>query len=155
MDETGLNSPSGEGVRGETGLGHVSVTLDRATVRIADARAFAADYLAASVTDDGRPLPEGVAAAVQLVVSELITNTVKYGSGPIELTLDSTGGTLSVTVRDGDTTLPTPRLADPARVGQHGLEIVAALSREVEIQREPDGKRITAYIALDRPPGDG
>ncbi|MFH8217578.1 ATP-binding protein [Streptomyces sp. NPDC018056] len=155
MDETGLNSPSSQGAPDEARPRQVSVALDRATLRIADARAFAADYLAASVTDDGRPLPESVAAAVQLVVSELITNTVKYGSGPIELMLASGGGTLAVTVRDGDTTLPTPRLADPARVGQHGLEIVAALSQEVEIQREPDSKRITARIALNRPPGNG
>ena len=56
---------------------------------------------------------------------------------------------LSVTVGDGETTLPRARPADPRRVGQHGLEIVAALSRDVEVVQEESGKRVTARIALD------
>ncbi len=82
------------------------------------------------------------------MVSELITNAVKYGADPIELTLSLTDDAVTVTVRDGDTTLPAPRPADPARVGQHGLEIVAALSQTVDVRREPSGKRISAQIAL-------
>jgi anti-sigma regulatory factor (Ser/Thr protein kinase) len=83
-----------------------------------------------------------------LVVSELITNAVKYGRGLIELTLSRTDDTLTVTVRDGGTTLPVTRSADPGRVGQHGLEIVAALSQSLEIRPEAAGKRVTALIAL-------
>jgi hypothetical protein len=45
-------------------------------------------------------------------------------------------------------------LADPTRVGQHGLEIVMALCRSFAIHREPVGKRITATVALADPLGD-
>ncbi|CAL9603182.1 hypothetical protein SUDANB58_05480 [Streptomyces sp. enrichment culture] len=126
-----------------------SVTFERGALRVADARHWAVERLAGS--HDGREpsLPPRVVEAAQLVVSELVTNAIKYGSGPVELSLTITDDCLSVTVRDGDTTLPTPRPADPSRVGQHGLEIVAALSRDIDIRREPSGKRVTAHIALD------
>ncbi|PWJ02237.1 ATP-binding protein [Streptomyces sp. NWU49] len=94
-----------------------------------------------------RALSDSVVQAVQLVVSELVTNAVKYGSGPVELSLVLEADVVIVTVRDGDTTLPSPRPANPDRVGQHGLEIVLALCQDVDIRREPAGKRITARIA--------
>ncbi|MFJ4126595.1 ATP-binding protein, partial [[Kitasatospora] papulosa] len=37
-------------------------------------------------------------------------------------------------------------------VGQHGLEIVIALSRSFEMHREPVGKRIKATITLTSDP---
>jgi hypothetical protein len=53
-----------------------------------------------------------------------------------------------VVVRDGDPQLPVARPADADRIGQHGLEIVKAIARDLEATREPTGKRITARIAL-------
>ncbi|WP_078648173.1 ATP-binding protein [Streptomyces leeuwenhoekii] len=131
-----------------------SVTLERGSVRIAEARRWTVGRLAEARDDRGRPLPDQVVEAAQLVVSELVTNAVKYGSDPVELTLAFAGDCLSITVRDGDPTLPAPRRADPVRVGQHGLEIVAALSRDVDVRREPSGKRITARIPLASSRGD-
>nr|CAJ89447.1 putative anti-sigma factor, regulator of HasL and HasR [Streptomyces ambofaciens ATCC 23877] len=150
MGGSGLNGPS---IRrapdgAEAGPQGLSTTFRRETLRIAEARRVAAEYLAASQRGRDHALPERTADAVQLVVSELITNAVKYGRGLIELTLARTDDTLTVTVRDGGTTLPVTRPADPGRVGQHGLEIVAALSQAVEIRREASGKRVTALIAL-------
>lgn len=130
-----------------------SVTFERHAFRVADARNFALRFLA-EAQDDGEPaLPERVLEAAQLVVSELVTNAVKYGSGPIGLSLSLAEDTLSVTVRDGETALPKRRPADPRRVGQHGLEIVAALSQDLEVQQEETGKRVTARIALGEPRG--
>ncbi|MET8114362.1 ATP-binding protein [Streptomyces prasinus] len=127
------------------------MTFERHGFRIADARDAARRFLVGS-PDGGEPaLPVHVVEATQLVVSELVTNAVKYGSGPMELSLLLAGGTLSVTVRDGGATLPRHWSADPRRVGRHGLEIVAALSQDVEVRREPTGKRITARISLDEP----
>ena len=148
MSETGLNGSSMQRAPDGTGLRKVSVTYRREALCIADARHCATEYLTMSQRGRRTPLRESSAEAVQLVVSELMTNAVKYGSGPIELTLECTEEAVTVTVRDGDTTLPTPRPADPARVGQHGLEIVAALSQAVDIHREPSGKRVSARIAL-------
>jgi hypothetical protein len=51
-------------------------------------------------------------------------------------------------VVDSSTSLPSVREPDPGRIGQHGLEIVMALSRTFCVHREPVGKRITASVAL-------
>ncbi|MGP2439291.1 ATP-binding protein [Streptomyces sp. JW3] len=145
MGEVGPDGAVGEQRVSGDGGRKLSVTFDPGTFRVADARRLAVRYLAAS---RGEPWPERVVQATQLVVSELVTNAVKYGSGPVRLSLAVADGVMSVTVRDGETTLPTPRPADPGRVGQHGLEIVAALSQDLDVRREPTGKRITARIAL-------
>ncbi|MEU9593932.1 ATP-binding protein [Streptomyces sp. NPDC048219] len=126
-----------------------SVTFERHGFRVADARNFALRFLAEAQTAGEPTLTARVLEAAQLVVSELVTNAVKYGSGPIGLTLVLSEDTLSVTVRDGGSTLPERRPADPRRVGQHGLEIVAALSQDLEVQQEETGKRVTARIALE------
>jgi anti-sigma regulatory factor (Ser/Thr protein kinase) len=148
MDETGLDGSSTQRAPDGADPRTASVTYRREALRIADARHFATEYLTGSQRGLRSPLPESATEAVHLVVSELITNAVKYGADPIELTLSLTHDAVTVTVRDGDTTLPAPRPADPARVGQHGLEIVAALSQAVDVRREPSGKRISARIAL-------
>ncbi len=129
----------------------LSVTFERHGFRAADARDAVLGFLAGPPDGGGPELPVRVVEAAQLVVSELVTNAIKYGSGAMELSLVLAEGTLSVTVRDGGTTLPRLWSADPRRVGRHGLEIVAALSRDVEVRREPAGKRITARIPLEEP----
>ncbi|MFB7116291.1 ATP-binding protein [Streptomyces sp. NPDC056190] len=96
------------------------------------------------------PVSGQIMGMVQLVVSELVTNARKYAPGPCTLTLEATGGAVDITVW-GEPTLPTARAADPGRVGQHGLEIVLAVSEGFTARREPVGKRITVTI----PPADG
>lgn len=90
---------------------------------------------------------------VQLVVSELVTNVHKYAPGPYALTLEVREGAVEVTVWDSEPMKPTTRDADSSRVGQHGLEIVIAVSRSLEVHREPVGKRIKASVALADDPG--
>ncbi|WP_455711480.1 hypothetical protein [Streptomyces coeruleorubidus] len=60
-----------------------------------------------------------------------------------------------MTVWDSEPRLPIAQAADPGRAGQHGLEIVMAVCRSLEMHREPVGKRITAAVVLaDDPVGD-
>ncbi|HEX5510144.1 MAG TPA: ATP-binding protein, partial [Actinomycetales bacterium] len=60
-----------------------------------------------------------------------------------------------VTVWDSSTDLPAVGAMDPGRVGQHGLELVMAISQTFCVHREPVGKRIAAAIELaDDPGGD-
>ncbi|MFI2906958.1 ATP-binding protein [Streptomyces sp. PDY-4] len=95
------------------------------------------------------------ADAVQLVVTELVTNARKYAPGPCLLTLEVKEGVVEVTVWDSEPRLPVAQATDPGRVGQHGLEIVTAVCRSFEMHREPVGKRITAAVGLaDNPVGD-
>jgi len=90
---------------------------------------------------------------VQLVVSELVTNARKYAPGPCLLTLEVSDGAVEVTVWDSEPVLPIAKAADPGRVGQHGLEIVMAVCRSIEVRREPVGKRIKAVVVLADDPG--
>ncbi|MFS8198154.1 ATP-binding protein [Streptomyces sp. CWNU-52B] len=89
-----------------------------------------------------------VVGLIQLVVSELVTNACKYAPGPVLMELRVTHEAVDVVVWDSDPTVPEARVADPDRVGQHGLEIVKAVAQDLEIRREPVGKRIRARIAL-------
>ncbi|MGW3099564.1 ATP-binding protein [Streptomyces sp. NPDC001102] len=122
---------------------------------IADARALARSFLADVQKVHGLEVSGRAAGAVQLAVSELVTNARKYAPGPCLLTLEVREGALEVTVWDSNPTLPIAQATDPDRVGQHGLEIVMALCQSFEMHREPVGKRIVAAIPLtDAPVGD-
>ncbi|MFF4702837.1 ATP-binding protein [Streptomyces sp. NPDC001288] len=126
----------------------VTVALDGADGCIAHARHRTSDFLARAESAPGRPVPVRTLELAQLVVSELVTNALKYAPGPVLLHLGAADGVLEIEVWDSDPALPLARPADAGRVGQHGLEIVLAVARDVEARREPVGKRITARLAL-------
>ncbi|MFE1291027.1 ATP-binding protein [Streptomyces sp. NPDC058751] len=132
-----------------------SVAYDGDSVCIAEARAFTRDFLTRVQAVAGLPVSGRVMGVVPLVVSELVTNAVKYASGPCLLSLAVDRGTVRATVWDSDPALPVARAADAGRVGQHGLEIVMALCHAFEVHREPVGKRITAVVTLADTPDDG
>jgi anti-sigma regulatory factor (Ser/Thr protein kinase) len=94
------------------------------------------------------PVSERALGMTQLVVSELVTNAVKYAPGPIALELRILDGAVRVSVWDSAPVLPDVAAGDPRRVGGHGLEITLAVSQAYEVHREPVGKRVTALIAL-------
>ncbi|MGW7262241.1 ATP-binding protein [Streptomyces sp. NPDC054842] len=125
------------------------------TEGIAAARAMAREFLAQLQAVHGLPVSSRAMGMVQLVVSELVTNARKYAPGPCMLTLEAREGAVEVTVWDSSTVLPTIPPPDPARVGQHGLEIVMAVSRSFEMHHDPVGKRLKATVVLaDDPGGD-
>jgi two-component sensor histidine kinase len=132
--------------------GRLSVTdaaaFDGRPGTAAVARDFASEFLARASVEHAMEVDDRATGAVLLVVSELITNAGKYAPGPFLLELELTAGTARVTVWDTDPVLPVPREADPQRIGQHGLEIVRALSLALEIDQRAGGKRISALIGL-------
>ncbi|MFJ2259319.1 ATP-binding protein [Streptomyces sp. NPDC087844] len=115
---------------------------------IAEARRFAADFLARAGTDHGVPVSARATDLTQLVVSELVTNAHKYAPGPLLMELRITDAVVAVSVHDSVGVRPVARSVDPRRVGQHGLEIVMAVAQEFRVDLEPAGKRVTASIAL-------
>ncbi|MFF8279599.1 ATP-binding protein [Streptomyces lateritius] len=122
---------------------------------IAVARDLARGFLTDVQSVYGLPVSGRVMGMVELVVSELVTNARKYAPGPCLLTLSISGGTVEVTVWDSNPTPPAILAPDPARIGQHGLEIVMAVGQSFAVHREPVGKRITTAIMLaDDPGGD-
>ncbi|MEU1940463.1 ATP-binding protein [Streptomyces coeruleorubidus] len=115
---------------------------------IARARHLAAGFLMRVQAEHGLPVSQRAMDLIQLVVSELVTNALKYAAGPVLMELRIAGDLVEVVVWDSDPVLPVARAADAGRVGQHGLEIVMAVAQGFEVQREPVGKRITVRIAL-------
>lgn len=101
----------------------------------------------------GLPVSERAMGMTQLVVSELVTNAVKYAPGPVLLDLQIVEAGVRVSVWDSDPVLPDVAATDPRRVVRHGLEIPLAVSQAYEVRREPVGKRVTALIALADAPG--
>ncbi|MFI5808252.1 ATP-binding protein [Streptomyces sp. NPDC051561] len=82
---------------------------------------------------------------VLLVVSELVTNSVRYASGPLTLELSLVPGGVKVAVRDSNPT--PPRLRSPDLTGGHGWSIVQRLCRRVRVLPLHDGKAVHAELA--------
>ncbi|WP_431772500.1 ATP-binding protein [Streptomyces cucumeris] len=143
----------GEGRSGsDEHLLYVGYALDGDDGCIAEARDHVSAFLDRAHTDRQLPVSASVKGLTQLVASELVTNARKYAPGPIlmELRIDARG--VDVVVWDSDPVVPAARTADPGRIGQHGLEIVKAVTEELIIEQRPIGKRITARIPLPTTP---
>ncbi|MDQ0585380.1 ATP-binding protein [Streptomyces rishiriensis] len=119
---------------------------------IAEARHHAVAFLDQARADHHLPVSARARDLTQLVVSELVTNARKYAPGPVLMELSITARTVDVIVWDSDPTVPAARASDPDRIGQHGLEIVKAVTESLSVEEQPVGKRITARIALLDPP---
>ncbi|MFF4519009.1 SpoIIE family protein phosphatase [Streptomyces mirabilis] len=86
---------------------------------------------------------EHLVATVQLIVSELVTNAISYGGGPICLRLIQ-HQVLTCEVSDSNTSHPHPR--QPHIIGENGrgLFLVAQLSRRWGSRSAPAGKVVWA-----------
>ncbi|MFE1232476.1 PAS domain-containing protein [Streptomyces sp. NPDC058745] len=112
---------------------------------VAEARAHAADLLAEwEVPVDSFD--------VKLVVSELVTNAVRYGAAPITLRLVRSDRTLICEVIDGAPTAPHLRHAKAVDEGGRGLHICATVAEGWGVRYADDSKTVWAEIAL-APPG--
>ncbi|MFF8414295.1 ATP-binding SpoIIE family protein phosphatase [Streptomyces omiyaensis] len=88
---------------------------------------------------------------VELTVSELVTNAVRYGAPPISLRLLRGETALTVEVRDGAPTAPHLRHAKAGDEGGRGLHICSTLADAWGVRFEEDGKTVWAELALDGP----
>lgn len=81
-----------------------------------------------------------------LIVSELVTNSVKYGGAPIVLAIECDEHSLSIRVRDGSPDLPVPRVASDQDESGRGLSLVQMLSDawgvEPVLDEHGDGKAV-------------
>ncbi|WP_367137922.1 MULTISPECIES: ATP-binding protein [Streptomyces] len=99
---------------------------------------------------------DGVTDVTVLLVSELVTNSLRYASGPIGVRMYSHAGpTLLVEVSDPLPDPPRERAADPDDEGGRGLQLVACASRRWGTRRGNTGKTVWFELGLpDRRPGD-
>ncbi|WP_460105386.1 ATP-binding protein [Streptomyces sp. YKOK-J1] len=149
-------------MNGEAGAGRlpagapfkVSAAFEGSTHDIARARELARTFLGQVRSTHGLRVSDRASGAVQLVVSELVTNAFKYAPGPCLLDIELLEGGIQVTVWDSALDLPVRREPEPGRVGQHGLEIVTALSRSFTVHRQSVGKRVVTTVPLVDDPAD-
>ncbi|WP_323183824.1 MULTISPECIES: SpoIIE family protein phosphatase [unclassified Streptomyces] len=93
-----------------------------------------------------------LAFATELVLSELITNAIRYGSAPVTVRL-LYDRTLTCEVADGSSTSPHLRYAAVMDEGGRGLFLVARLTERWGTRYTPQGKVIWAEVALPRSDG--
>ncbi|MEU1406579.1 SpoIIE family protein phosphatase [Streptomyces sp. NPDC005728] len=84
----------------------------------------------------------------ELVVSELVTNAIRYGSHPIRLRLIQDAATLIVEVSDTSHTAPHLRRAKIFDEGGRGLLLVAQLTQRWGSRHTTEGKTIWAELGL-------
>ncbi|MCX4402728.1 MULTISPECIES: SpoIIE family protein phosphatase [unclassified Streptomyces] len=114
--------------------------LPRDPAAVAGARKVAGEQLATWGLEE-------TAFATELIVSELVTNAIRYGDAPIQLRLirDST---LICEVSDGSGTAPHMRRARVFDEGGRGLLLVAQVSERWGSRQTPTGKTIWAEQPL-------
>jgi serine/threonine-protein kinase RsbW len=93
------------------------------------------------VRDVLRHLPAQV-AAVELMVSELATNSVKHAHSSFKVSIDDAGGEIRVEVRDTGRGQPVLRSPTPLEPSGRGLRIVEALARTWGTVDSPHGKTV-------------
>ncbi len=81
-----------------------------------------------------------------LVVSELVTNAVRQGDGPVRVTLEAADSSLLVEVFDNGHRLPTLGDPDLDSPGGRGLHLIDALSESWGVREELDGKTVWARL---------
>jgi len=77
-----------------------------------------------------------------LVVSELVTNAIRYSTGPIQLRLINDDHTLICEVSDTNSATPHLRKAGPSDEGGRGLSIVTELTQHQGTRHTAHGKTV-------------
>ncbi len=85
----------------------------------------------------------------ELIVSELVTNAIRYGNPPVQLRIIR-GDTLICEVSDGSSTAPHMRRARTFDEGGRGLLLVAQIAERWGSRQIPTGKTIWAEQPLPR-----
>ncbi|WP_406473202.1 SpoIIE family protein phosphatase [Streptomyces platensis] len=93
-----------------------------------------------------------VVFATELLLSELVTNAIRYGTEPIQVRLIH-DRTLICEVSDASSTAPHLRRAATTDEGGRGLFLVAQLTQAWGTRYTADGKIIWAECALEAPGG--
>ncbi|MFD8412340.1 SpoIIE family protein phosphatase [Streptomyces sp. NPDC059650] len=108
---------------------------------VGQARRFTTDQLTAWGLEEASFVTE-------LLVSELVTNAIRYGQPPIQLRLIHQDSTLICEVSDSSSTAPHMRRARTFDEGGRGLLLVAQLAQRWGTRPAPVGKTIWAEQSL-------
>ncbi|HSE10627.1 MAG TPA: SpoIIE family protein phosphatase [Nocardioidaceae bacterium] len=129
---------------GEHGLFHRFDALESAVV---EARHLVSSHLS------GQAAPRTLVDDAVLTTSELVTNAIVHGLGPIDVRLRTNSREVLIEVRDRATF--QPRKLRPTAEDEHGrgLQIVAALADRWGTRVTEDGKSVWCVLSSSREPG--
>lgn len=89
---------------------------------------------------------------VTLLASELVTNAVVHGRGPLVFVLEAAPSVVRVSVLDHAQATPTAVLTGPMAEGGRGLAIVDALASRWGVERDGKGRWVWFEVDAHRPP---
>lgn len=90
---------------------------------------------------------DGLAEIGQLLVSEVVTNSIRHAGVGGRVSIDRREGAVRVSVTDGGSGRPEPRQAEPTDLTGRGLAIVEALATRWGVTEQRTGK--TVWFELD------
>lgn len=85
-----------------------------------------------------------------IIVSELVTNAVRYGRAPIELRLTTLPSTIRLEVSDGSAALPVGRIAADDEANGRGIHLIEQLSDSWGTVTTGAGKTVWAELRVTR-----
>jgi anti-sigma regulatory factor (Ser/Thr protein kinase) len=94
-------------------------------------------------------IDDAVRERVLLIVSELVTNAVRYAGAPIELVVSRLDGRIAISVRDPDPTPPRTREPETSEPTGRGLHVVEAMATRWGVDVTERGK--TVWCEVDVP----
>jgi len=110
------------------------------------ARMFVSDRLEAAVGTDWDALGDDIV----LIVSELVTNSVRAGAGSVDVEVFADGDRVEVRVTDDAAGWPTARDAATDALDGRGLAIIEQLVDSWTTRAHAHGKTVTATWLLHR-----
>ncbi|APU41207.1 MULTISPECIES: ATP-binding protein [unclassified Streptomyces] len=131
----------------------LTFTLSPTPIAVPTARRQMRDAIAAWPTV---PATSEAVHTAELVVSELVTNAVRYaGHQPISVVAQLSDAVLRVEVSDASRALPKPALPDEDSEGGRGLFLVGVLADRFGTAPTESGKCCWAEIDMAAPPPAG
>jgi anti-sigma regulatory factor (Ser/Thr protein kinase) len=105
----------------------------------------------------GLALPECTRSDLALLVTELVTNSVRHAglsaADPVRVEVTNGSGRLRLAVHDGgDGFFPSPGPVDPLAGGGQGLAIVASVSDTWGVECDRDGCTVWCEVAVPEDP---
>ena len=89
-----------------------------------------------------------------LLITELVTNSIRYGAAPLLVAIECDGTGLLVRVRDGDTSLPRQRQAHDDDEAGRGLALLDALSHTWGVEPVADEHGVGKAVWFELRPAD-
>lgn len=95
-----------------------------------------------------------LADSVELLVSEMVTNAVVHGIGPVQVHGAFDGSRIRVEVQDNAAAVPEGRVTAATELDEHGrgLQLIAMLADSWGTTPTPTGKTVWIELAAAGPP---